>query len=125
MYPASKLVPANYPPLDKTPPIDSPEVKAWIQLVANSGVDIPNLSPTVAGGCGANAAAAADQSRCWWTCGGYTAETDITACPDKLTWGVSFDDGPAPYSAYFSVAMPAAQHSFFLRSSVSGFPWWR
>jgi hypothetical protein len=23
---------------------------------------------------------------------------DITACPDKFTWGVSFDDGPGPYS---------------------------
>lgn len=24
--------------------------------------------------------------------------TDIVSCPDKLTWGVSFDDGPSPYS---------------------------
>jgi peptidoglycan/xylan/chitin deacetylase (PgdA/CDA1 family) len=25
-------------------------------------------------------------------------ETDITQCPDKGTWGTSFDDGPSPYT---------------------------
>lgn len=25
-------------------------------------------------------------------------ETDITECPDKLTWGLSYDDGPSPYT---------------------------
>ena len=103
---------------------DSDEVKEWLKEL--DGVDIPDITPTKDNTCAGDPEAAAEaESRGWWTCGGYTAETDITACPDKLTWGVSFDDGPAPYSAYFSVAMPAAQHSFFLRSSVSGFPWWR
>lgn len=27
--------------------------------------------------------------------------TDVVACPDKLTWGVSFDDGPGPYSKLY------------------------
>ena len=52
--------------------------------------------------------------RCWWTCGGCSEssvqlvsasaslttarETDITECPDKLTWGLSHDDGPSPYT---------------------------
>ena len=25
-------------------------------------------------------------------------QTDITECPDKLTWGLSYDDGPSPYT---------------------------
>lgn len=65
------------------------------------GFDIPDLAPTVDGTCAGDPAAAAEAaSRGWWTCGGYTRATDITACPKKLTWGVSFDDGPAPYSEF-------------------------
>ena len=64
----------------------------------NSGVTIPNITPTVAGGCPANPQAVADTSRCWWTCGGCTRDTDITTCPDKLTWGLTYDDGPSPYT---------------------------
>jgi hypothetical protein len=63
------------------------------------GFNIPNFAPTVDGSCGGDPAAAADAAnRGWWTCGGYTRDTDIVACPDKLTWGVSFDDGPSPYT---------------------------
>lgn len=92
------LVPANYPALDKPPPTDSPEVLQWIAEVNASGVAIPNIPPTVAGGCPTNPQAASDQSRCWWTCGGCVRDTDITTCPDKLTWGLTYDDGPAPYT---------------------------
>lgn len=91
----TKLVPSNYPTLDKLPDITSPEVQQWIAEVKASGVQIPNISPTVLGGCAANAEAASDQSRCWWTCGGCVRDTDITTCPDKLTWGLTYDDGPA------------------------------
>jgi hypothetical protein len=94
----STLAPANYPPLDKPPPTDSPEVQQWIQEVQNSGVTIPNIPVTQPGGCVANPEAAADPSRCWWTCGGCVRETDITSCPDKLTWGLTYDDGPAFYT---------------------------
>ncbi|KAI0052911.1 carbohydrate esterase family 4 protein [Auriscalpium vulgare] len=92
------LAPANYPPLDKPPPTDSPQVLQWIQDVQNSGVTIPSFTPTVAGGCPANPAAVSDSTRCWWTCGGCTRKTDITTCPDKMTWGLTYDDGPAPYT---------------------------
>ena len=62
------------------------------------GHDIPTFSPTVDGECATDPQAAADaKNRGWWTCGGWTSGNDIVACPDKLTWGVSFDDGPAPY----------------------------
>jgi peptidoglycan/xylan/chitin deacetylase (PgdA/CDA1 family) len=66
--------------------------------VQNSGVAIPSFSPTVAGGCPTNLQAVADTTRCWWTCGGCTRPDDVTTCPDKLTWGLTFDDGPAPYT---------------------------
>lgn len=47
------------------------------------------------GGCVANPEAVADRSRCWWTCTGCTRETDITQCPDKNHWGLTYDDGPS------------------------------
>lgn len=74
-------------------------MQQWIKDVAASGVDIPNFAPTVAdGSCAANAAAAADSTRCWWTCGGCKADDDIEECPDKMTWGLTYDDGPALYT---------------------------
>jgi peptidoglycan/xylan/chitin deacetylase (PgdA/CDA1 family) len=86
--------------LDVIPPIDSPEVKQWIAEVQASGIQIPGFSPTVAaGGCtGDNAAAAADTARCWWTCGGCVRDTDVTTCPTKMQWGLTYDDGPAFYT---------------------------
>ncbi|CAA7258751.1 unnamed protein product [Cyclocybe aegerita] len=93
------LAPASYPTLDRLPPIDSPEVQEWIQEVKNTGIVIPDLEPTVAGGCPANAAFAADQSRCWWTCGGCVRDTDITDCPTAMDWGLTYDDGPSFYTS--------------------------
>ncbi|CCM01615.1 uncharacterized protein FIBRA_03676 [Fibroporia radiculosa] len=96
---ALALNPANYPALDKTPPTDSPEVLQWIQEVANTGIPIPDIPVTNPGGCGNNTAAVANATeRCWWTCGGCTRPTDITTCPKKDTWGLTYDDGPGLYT---------------------------
>ncbi|PPQ66102.1 hypothetical protein CVT26_010903 [Gymnopilus dilepis] len=95
---AALLNPANYPKLDVPPPIDSDEVQQWIKEVQDTGVEIPNLNPTNPGGCPNNTAAAADQTRCWWTCGGCTRSTDITQCPTALDWGLTYDDGPSFYT---------------------------
>jgi hypothetical protein len=63
------------------------------------GWNIPNIPPTVDGTCaGSPSSVPGAQANGWWTCGGYTRTTDIVACPDKMTWGVSFDDGPSPYT---------------------------
>lgn len=91
---------------------DSPEVQEWMKEL--EGFYIPDIPPTTDGSCAGDIEAAAQAAqRGWWTCGGYTRSTgallwledliclllsDITACPDKGTWGVSFDDGPGPYS---------------------------
>jgi len=91
-------LPVNtWPPLDKVPDTSSSEVQAWMKEL--DGFDIPNLAPTTDGTCGSDPALAADASnRGWWTCGGWTRDTDIVACPNYLTWGVSFDDGPSLYT---------------------------
>jgi len=93
---AASLNPATYPALDQIPPTNSPEVQQWLAQVAASGVKIPDFTPTVAGGCSTNSALVGNDTRCWWTCGQCTRKADITVCPTRLTWGLSFDDGPSP-----------------------------
>lgn len=82
--------------------VDSPEVQEWLKEL--EGHDIPDIKPTVDGSCGGDPVAAAEaEQRAWWTCGGWTAGNDIVVCPDKNTWGVSFDDGPTPHSTCFRI----------------------
>ncbi|KAF8261653.1 hypothetical protein EI94DRAFT_1605585 [Lactarius quietus] len=88
---------ADWPTQDKLPDTDSPEVQQWMQEL--EGFDIPDWSPTADGTCAGDPAAAAEaKARGWWTCGGFTRDTDITACPKIDDWGVSFDDGPSRWS---------------------------
>lgn len=87
----------DWPAQDKVPDTSSPQVAEWMKEL--DGFNIPNINPTADGSCVGDPAAAADaQNRGWWTCGGWTRSTDITSCPDKGTWGVSFDDGPSFYT---------------------------
>lgn len=123
------FTPGTFPALDTIPPTNSPQVLAWIQEVANSGVTIPTLSATTAtpdNPCTVNAALAADTSRCWWTCGGCTRQTDIVSCPDKDTWGVSYDDGPSDYTADLLNYMDDVKlkSTFFVVGSRVGYPGW-
>ncbi|KPV73601.1 carbohydrate esterase family 4 protein, partial [Rhodotorula graminis WP1] len=99
------LNPANYPPLDRLPPTDSPEVQEWLSQIDLANV--PDFSPTGLNGCANSTfnaealAEAGSAGRCWWSCGGWgvsTRATDITYCPRKEDWGASFDDGPSPYT---------------------------
>lgn len=92
------FVPSNFPPLDQPPPLDSPQAKKWLKQYDLSKV--PNIPLTTdSAACASNpqnlANAAANH---WWTCGGYVAPGDITECPDQNTWGLSYDDGPSPYT---------------------------
>lgn len=84
--------------MDKVPPTDSDEVKAWIQEVADTGIEIPFINANMEGGCPSNLDAAKNESNCWWTCGGCTRDTDVVSCPDKYTWGLTYDDGPSYYT---------------------------
>lgn len=74
--------------------MNSPEVKKWVSEIDWSKVPKYNVTT---GECVSSPEATRD-GRCWWTCGGCTRETDITVCPDKYTWGLSYDDGPSPYT---------------------------
>jgi hypothetical protein len=45
-FQVTALDPSKYPTMDKVPPIDSDEVKAWIQEVQNSGITVPGIAQT-------------------------------------------------------------------------------
>ncbi|KAF8524894.1 carbohydrate esterase family 4 protein, partial [Hysterangium stoloniferum] len=88
---------SKYPAPTALAPINSPEVEDWMGEL--DGIQIPDIPLTInEATCAGNTAAAADTSRCWWTCGGCTRDTDIVTCPNKGDWGVTFDDGPSPYT---------------------------
>ncbi|CUA74613.1 hypothetical protein RSOLAG22IIIB_05620 [Rhizoctonia solani] len=99
--PGRTIVVSRYPPIDKVPPIDSPEVQEWIAEVQAKNPNIPLISQTKDGSCAGDPELAKQGSasgNCWWTCGGCTRPTDITVCPDKMSWGLTYDDGPSPYT---------------------------
>jgi len=90
-------VASEWPTPDVVPETSTPEVQQWMKEL--EGVTIPPLAPTKDGSCVNDTAAANDAAnRGWWTCGGYLRPTDIHVCPDKLDWGLNFDDGPAEYT---------------------------
>jgi hypothetical protein len=53
-FPVSSVVISDYPALDIVPPTDSPEVAQWVLEVQNSGITIPDIPPTIPGGCPTN-----------------------------------------------------------------------
>ncbi|KAL0569560.1 hypothetical protein V5O48_012401 [Marasmius crinis-equi] len=78
---------ADWPQQDKTPPIDTDQVKQWLKEL--DGWNIPNIPKNVDNTCLNNPQAAQDAAKNgWWTCGAHTRSTDIVQCPDKMTWGV-------------------------------------
>lgn len=91
---------SQYPPLDKPPPTDSAFVQQWLKELENA--TIPSYAPLANVSCDANTdilATAGADGRCWWTCsGGCTRPTDIVGCSEEDRWGLTFDDGPSPYT---------------------------
>jgi len=87
---------ANWPPQDVVVDPTLPQVQVWMKEL--DGYDIPDIPPTSGSCAGSPNSTTYAQVNGWWTCGGYTRVTDIVACPDKMTWGLSFDDGPSPYT---------------------------
>jgi len=101
--PAPTLDVTKYPAQDQVPFTNSSEVQGWLKEIAGAThLDIPKTKlidgddPCVDDPV-AKAAAGAD-GNCWWTCGGCLRSTDISTCPEKNTWGVSYDDGPSDHS---------------------------
>ncbi|KAB5594460.1 Chitin deacetylase [Ceratobasidium theobromae] len=106
--PAGTINIASYPPFMSAPDVNSPEVKEWIAQVAASGIQIPDIPKNVAAPAGSGQSLcelnpdavtkASAAGNCWWSCGSCTRDTDVSTCPDKMTWGLTFDDGPSPYT---------------------------
>ncbi|KAG0270539.1 chitin deacetylase, partial [Linnemannia exigua] len=90
---------AMYPPRNKIPDVNSPQVKAWIAEIDWSKVpNIPvaaGLAPETPHFPKCPPLAEMDRSTCWWSCYGCTAPTDIITCPSANTWGLTYDDGPS------------------------------
>lgn len=91
-------------------PTDTADVKQWLADIAAAGITIPSTSPNTpvpddapdgTSLCSLNQAASnagGESGTCWWSCSVCTRETDVVQCPDKLAWGLTFDDGPSPYT---------------------------
>ncbi|CAH1766104.1 4908_t:CDS:2, partial [Entrophospora sp. SA101] len=78
----------GYPPVD-TPP---PPVAAWTALVDSSKV--PNAPVRKVGDpCDPK------DPFCYWSCTNCVKnETDVKICPQKGDWGITYDDGPSPFT---------------------------
>ena len=108
VLPAATINIASFPAFMTAPDVNSPEVKQWVDEVAKSGVEIPNIPKNTAAPAGSGqslcqinpdaALKAGANGNCWWSCGSCTRDTDVETCPDKMTWGLTFDDGPSPYT---------------------------
>ncbi|RIA84559.1 Carbohydrate Esterase Family 4 protein [Glomus cerebriforme] len=78
----------NWPPLDQPPP----PVAKWTALVDQAKVPNAPLVKTV-GQC------ADKDTFCNWSCTGCTRpDSDVTKCPEKTDWGLTFDDGPTEFT---------------------------
>ncbi|CAG8455874.1 8945_t:CDS:2, partial [Paraglomus occultum] len=81
------VLPGTWPPLDQ--PVAA--VAAWNSLVDMSKVtNAPQLNQLTS--------CAQASGFCRFPCG-CTRADDIVNCPTKKTWGLTFDDGPSPFTS--------------------------
>ncbi|KAG0259717.1 chitin deacetylase [Mortierella polycephala] len=90
---------ALYPTKDQIPDVNSPQVKAWVDQIDWSKV--PNIpvapgTPEVKHFPKCPPDSEVDPASCWWSCSGCVAPEDVVTCPDRDTWGLTYDDGPSP-----------------------------
>ncbi|KAF9974517.1 chitin deacetylase [Actinomortierella ambigua] len=110
----------NFPPADAIPPLNSPEMQAWLKEIDLS--DVPNLSLTkpMSPGGPANCTdyVPIPAERCWWTCQGCPG-TDVEDCPNPGDWGLTFDDGPTPHTAPLLAFLKQAglKATFFIKGT--------
>ncbi|CAG8562181.1 8704_t:CDS:2 [Paraglomus occultum] len=82
-------LPGTWPLLDKPPPM-KPE---WASLVNIQQLPKAPIQTTLAGNCSQAA------QFCIWSCNTCTrSASDIVTCPGTKEWGISYDDGPSPYT---------------------------
>ncbi|KAF9547941.1 chitin deacetylase [Mortierella hygrophila] len=90
---------ALYPPRNKIPDVNSPQVKAWVAEIDWSKVpNIPvaeGIAPETPHFPKCPPDEQMDRTTCWWSCYGCTAPTDVITCPLASQWGLTYDDGPS------------------------------
>ncbi|KAK3823493.1 MAG: hypothetical protein J3Q66DRAFT_279029 [Benniella sp.] len=87
-----------YPPKNRIPDVNSPQVQAWVAEIDWS--QVPNIPvaeglPDVPHFPKCPPDEPLDRSTCWWSCAGCVAPEDVVTCPDKNSWGLTYDDGPS------------------------------
>ncbi|KAK3823532.1 MAG: family 4 carbohydrate esterase, partial [Benniella sp.] len=80
---------ASYPRAGAVPPVDSPQVQAWLKEIDLSGAPDISLNHGEPPSCPSKI----DPNVCYWTCQNCAAD-DVVSCPDTNVWGLAFDDGP-------------------------------
>ncbi|KAG0304225.1 chitin deacetylase [Dissophora globulifera] len=92
------VVVAGYPDINTVPPVDSPEVVAWLKelnLAAAPNISVNAVNPaTNTPNCPVNQTNTEKNAACHSTCSDCHAD-DIISCSAPLTWGLTFDDGPS------------------------------
>ncbi|KAF9984058.1 chitin deacetylase [Modicella reniformis] len=83
--------PADYPAPNAIPPVNSPQVVAWLKEIDLTGA--PNIK--IHTGQPPACPNPPIKDECYWTCDGCAAD-DIVKCKRPNTWGLTFDDGPSP-----------------------------
>ncbi|KAG9284200.1 hypothetical protein G9A89_002860 [Geosiphon pyriformis] len=106
---SSKSVDAKLPGKWPAPILPPPTKKIWNKLVKKRTLPKISLVQSV-GVCTPGV------ETCNWSCDGCTRPDDIVECPDQGDWGLSYDDGPSPYTDKLIDALDAAgvKATFFL-----------
>ncbi|CAG8605844.1 927_t:CDS:2 [Acaulospora colombiana] len=121
--PSNQAVPGNWPVPDMPPP----PVASWTALVDQT--KLPNAAvKTIPYTCDAG------DPWCSWSCTTCTRpEIDITYCPNKTDWALTYDDGPGPNTlkvlsaleskgvkaTFFVVGSRVLQHPDILKQTVA------
>jgi len=108
---------ADFPTVNAVPPVDTPQMKAWLKDI--NLADVPKLAlhpGNPPAPCPLPATIPADQ--CWWTCQ-QCLGTDIDRCPNAGDWGITFDDGPTPNTVPLLATLKAnsIKATFFVMGS--------
>jgi len=106
----------GYPPVNMTPPA-VPEFTALVDLtkVPNAPIRRAQKDPCDS----------VDDPFCYWSCTLCLNEKDIKTCPNPKDWGITYDDGPSPFTPAILDYLKAknAKATFFVVGSrVSEYP---
>ncbi|CAJ0829804.1 13151_t:CDS:2 [Entrophospora sp. SA101] len=106
----------GYPPVNATPPAD-PKFTALVDLTKIPDAPIRRAQK--------DPCDSADDPYCYWSCTLCLRDNDIKTCPNPKDWGITYDDGPSPFTPAILDYLKAknAKATFFVVGSrVSEYP---